>query len=157
MLVITLTMILAAGAVSGLRGLDSWRASAAVRRIQADLAYARDVALLSARRTLCVIDLDKMTYEIQQEAVPSSAAIVASVIDHPLTKESWQVTLSELSRDLRINSVSGLDPPTIGFGSEGVLVNSSGKPLKKDVELTFSSGARLTLRAGSGLCEVRWP
>ncbi len=156
-LVISLTLVLTAGAISGLRGVDTWRASSAVRRVQTDLQYARDLAVLSARRTLCVFDLDSMTYEIRQEPTPGGGAISGNVLAHPLTEQPWEVAVSGLSGGLRITSVSTVDPPTFGFGADGRPLDPAGTALRKDVGIRFSNGAALSVRAGSGLCEVRWP
>ena len=156
-LVITLTFVLTAAAIAGLHGVQSWRASAGVRRIQSDIMYARNLALLSARRTLCVFDSQSTSYEIQQESSPGSGPLVASVIDHPLTDDPWQVTVQDLASGLAITSSLALDPPVFGFGSDGVLVDSSGSFISKDLEVAFNNGAKLAIYSGSGLCEVRWP
>lgn len=156
-LAITLTMILTAAAIGGLRGVQSWRASTAVRRVQSDLLFARQAALLSGRRTLCVFDLQNKSYEVQQEATPRTGALVASVIEHPLAGVAWRVRLGDLAAGLGVSLSPSLSPSAVGFNATGSPVNSSGTLLASDVVLTFTSGAKLTVRAGSGLCEVAWP
>jgi len=156
-LAITLTMILSAAALAGLRGVQSWRAAAAVRRIQADVLYARQAAVLSGRRTLCVFDLAKMTYELQQESSPRSGSFVATVIDHPLTSEPWRVALGDLSSGLGVSFAPILNPSAFGFDAAGMPVTSAGSVLGSDLVMTFTNRATLTLRAGSGLSEVTWP
>lgn len=156
-LAITLTMILSAAALAGLRGVQSWRAAAAVRRVQADVLYARQAALLSGRRTLCVFDLAKMTYEVQQEASPRTGALVATVLDHPLTSEPWRVALGDLSGGLGVSLAPVLSPSAFGFDATGMPVTSAGSALGSDLVMTFTNRATTTLRAGSGLCEVTWP
>lgn len=153
-LVIVLTLILTSVAIRGLSGLSSWRAAASVRRVQADVLFARNQALLSSRRTLCAFDLGNQTYEIQQESTPASGPITATVIDHPLTDEPWQVALADLSGQMGISSAP---TPTFGFGPDGVPVETSGARVSDDISVVFSNGATLTVLAGSGLSEVSWP
>ena len=71
-MVIVLTLILTSVSIKGLQGITAWRSAAAVQRVQADVLYARNQALLSTRRTVCVFDPSSHTYEIQQEAAPGS-------------------------------------------------------------------------------------
>lgn len=153
-MVIVLALILTAASIKGLQGIGAWRSAAAVQRVQADVLHARNRALLSARRTLCVFDTGSHAYEIQQEAAPASGAISATLIDHPLTDEPWQVTLQSLSGNL---SISSAPTPTFGFGADGIPVESSGTRFGSDIAVTFSNGATLTVFAGSGLSEVSWP
>jgi prepilin-type N-terminal cleavage/methylation domain-containing protein len=156
-LVLAISAILTAAALGGLQGVQSWRAAAAVRSVQNDVLSARQMALLSTRRTLCVFDLAQMNYEVQQESAPGSGAIVAAVIDHPLTREPWRVTLSDLAGGLGVSFNPVLSPTTFGFDAVGLPVTGAGSALGSDLVLTFTTGATLTLRAGSGLCEVTWP
>jgi hypothetical protein len=153
-MVIVITLILTAASIAGLQGIGSWRAAAAVQRVQADVLYARNQALLSARRTLCVFNPDSHSYEIQQEAAPASGAISATVIDHPMTDDPWQVALQDLSGSLTISSAP---TATFGFGPDGIPVDSAGAQIGSDIAVTFSNGATLTVFAGSGLSEVSWP
>jgi prepilin-type N-terminal cleavage/methylation domain-containing protein len=153
-MVIVITLILTAAAVAGLQGIGSWRSAATVQRVQADVLYARNQALLSQRRTLCVFDTNTHTYEIQQEAVPADGAIAATVIDHPLTSEPWQISLQSLSSGL---TISAAPTPTFGFGADGLPVDSAGTRCASDISVTFSNGATLTVFCGSGLSEVSWP
>jgi prepilin-type N-terminal cleavage/methylation domain-containing protein len=151
-LVIVLTLVLTAASIKGINGVGEWRAAAAVRRVNADITYARNQALLSGRRTLWVLDTGDQTYEIRQEAAPASGAITAASIDHPLTDESWVVTIQDLSSGLAASS----DDPVFGFGSDGTVINSSGSRLTDDVVVTFDNGATITVTAGSGLSQVSW-
>jgi prepilin-type N-terminal cleavage/methylation domain-containing protein len=153
-MVIVLTLILAAASIAGLQGIGTWRSAAAVRRVQADVFYARNLALLSSRRTLCVFHTGSDTYEVQQEASPASGSISAAVIDHPLTGEPWQVALPDLCAGLGISSAP---TPTFGFGIDGCPVSMSGSRISSDIDVTFNTGATLTVIAGSGLSEVSWP
>jgi len=156
-LVIVLTLILTSGAIKGLRGIGLWRSAAAVGRVQADILYARNQALLSARRTLCVFDLQQQTFEIQQESVPTGGAFAATVIEHPLTSAPWRVVLADLASGLSVSSLPDMDNPTFGFGPDGTPLKSTGARVSRDIDVTFNNGARLTIFAGSGLSEVRWP
>jgi len=153
-LVIMLTLILTSLSIKGLRGVSAWRSASAIQRVQADILHARNQALLSGRRTVCILDLDSHTYEIQQETTPASGPISAAPIEHPLSREPWRVALQELSGGLRI---SAAPTPTFGFGVDGMLVGTSGAHLSGDINVTFSNGATLTVLAGSGLPEVDWP
>jgi prepilin-type N-terminal cleavage/methylation domain-containing protein len=153
-MVIVLTLILTSVSIKGLNGISAWRSAAAVQRVQADVLYARNHALLSMRRTLCVFDPNSHTYEIQQEATPASGAIAAALIDHPATSAPWQITLSDLSSGL---AISAAPTPTFGFGTDGLPVDASGTRIGSDISVTFSNGAILTVQAGSGLSEVSWP
>jgi Tfp pilus assembly protein FimT len=152
--VIVLTLILSATAIHGFSGLGEWRATAAVRRVHADVLHARQEALLSGRRTVCVFNPATDTYEIRQESSPGVGSISASVIDHPLTDAPWQVELSKMGGGVGISSAP---TPTFGFGSDGTPIDTSGARIKRDIGVTFSSGAKLIVRAGSGLSEVTWP
>ena len=154
---ITLTMILAAMAIGELTGVASWKAAAAVRRVQSDLRYARQAALLSGRRTLCVFDLANASYDLQQEAAPGTGSITALALDHPLTGSPWQVALPDLSPGLGVSFTPTMNPASIGFDAAGRPVTSAGAALTRDLVLEFTTGARLTVRYRSGLCEVTWP
>jgi Tfp pilus assembly protein FimT len=156
-LVILLTLILTSVALGGLRGVQSWRAAAAVRRVQADLLYARNAALTSGRRTLCVFDLARMTYEIQQESSPGSGAVAATPLEHPVTGAAWSVALSDLAAGLQVRFAPALNPATFGFDAAGLPMRSTGGALGSDLVMTFGGVGTLTIRAGSGLCEVTWP
>ena len=152
-LVISLTMILASAALGGLRNMTRWRMSAAVGRVQSDLLYARDLAMLSARRTWCEFDLRGQAYELGQEPAPASGAIASKPIAHPLTGDTWRVTLAELADGLTVAS----DDPEFGFAADGVPVDASGRWLgSSGAEVRFSNGATLTVAGGTGLPEVQW-
>lgn len=153
-LVIMLTLILTSLSIKGLRGVSAWRSAAAIQRVQSDVLHARNRALLSGRRTLCILELDSHTYEIQQETTPASGPISAAPIEHPLSREPWRVALRDLSSGLRI---SAAPTPTFGFGVDGMPVGTSGAHLGSDIDVTFNNGATLTVLAGSGLSEVDWP
>lgn len=156
-LVISLTLILSAGALIGLRGTQNWRAAAAVRRLQADFTYARSAALLSGRRTLCAFDAGNGAYEIQQEASPGSGAITGVTLTHPATGQPWRVVLANLASGLQVDVSPATSRAFFGFEVTGMPVDSSGAALTRDLVLTCRPGGVLTLRAGSGLCEVSWP
>jgi prepilin-type N-terminal cleavage/methylation domain-containing protein len=156
-MVIVLTLILTAAAIGGLRGTQTWRASAAAKRVQSDLLYARSAALLSGRRTLCIFDTGQGTYELQQEATPASGAIAGVVLDHPVTDAPWRVTLADLASGLTLSFPPTLNPAEIGFDIAGMPINRSGAALANDITINLGNGSTLTLRAGSGLCEVSWP
>ena len=153
---IAVSAFLTGAAMSGLRGVQTWRGAAAVRRVHSDLMCARQTAMLSTRRTLCVFNLGNITYELQQESSPGSGAIVATVIDHPLTDEPWRVSLRDLAAGLGVSFSPALSPATFGFDTSGLPVNAAGSALASDLVLTFTTGATVTVRAGSGLCEVNW-
>ena len=154
---ISVMMILTAVSVSGLVGMRTWRAGAAVRRVHADLAYARARAMLSSRRTICEFDLKAQSYELQQEAKPVTGKISGSVLAHPLKDEDWRVTLAELGGGLTVSAISGASGDEVGFSPQGLPVNRSGKVITKDVQVRFSNGAQIVIHGGSGLCEVSWP
>jgi prepilin-type N-terminal cleavage/methylation domain-containing protein len=156
-MVIVLTLILTAAAIGGLRGTQTWRASAAVTRVQSDLLYARSAALLTGRRTLCVFDTALGTYELQQEASPGSGAVVGVVLEHPVTDSPWQVALGDLASGLTLSLPPALNPTEIGFDAAGMPINRAGAALSNDITITLGGAGTLTLRAGSGLCEVSWP
>lgn len=156
-MVIVLTMILATVALAGLRGTQTWRASAAVGRVQSDLLYARSAALLAGRRTLCVVDTVQNVYTLQQEASPATGAIVGVVLDHPVTGTPWRVALGDLATGLTISFSPALNPTEIGFDATGMPINRAGTPLANDIAMRLGSTGTVTLRAGSGLCEVSWP
>ena len=156
-LVIVLTLLLTAAAIGGLRGTQTWRASAAVSRVQSDLLYARSAALLSGRRTLCVFNTSQGTYELQQEASPASGAIAGVVLEHPVTGAAWRVTLGDLATGLALSFAPALNPTEIGFDATGMPISRAGSPLANDIAMRLGSAGTVTLRAGSGLCEVSWP
>jgi len=155
-LVIVLTLILAAVAIGGFTGMQTWRAAAAARRTHADLTFARDLALLSSRRTLFVFGKSGESYEIQQEAVPSSGRIAGSVLEHPLTGQAWTVSLDELSAGLRV-ATGGLPEGGLGFGSDGMPLTDAGKPTRDDVVVRFNSGAQIVIESGTGIGNLSWP
>lgn len=167
-LVIALTLILSAVAIGGLRGLRTWRAAAAVRRVQADLTFARNQALLSGRRTWCVFDLNSQSYELRQESQPGrdsprTAAQSWPLLEHPATGRPWRVGIAELASDLRVSAIAGVDDAQFGFGPDGLPMQTSGAAVRSDIELTFVGGstaapvASLAVRAGSGRVEALWP
>ncbi len=155
--VMTLSMILAGIAVGSLRGAGEWRSAAAVRRVRSDVLYARHLAVLSGRRTLCTFDAAKNTYELQQETTPSSGPIDASTLNHPLTNEPWLIDAQALAPGLGISKVPSAKGGAVGFSAAGMPIDLGGDVLGADQTVTFSSGAILTISAGSGICEVSWP
>jgi Tfp pilus assembly protein FimT len=156
-LAIILTLILVTVAIGELSGVASWKAAAAVRRVQSDLLYARQAALISGRRTLCVFDLATACCDLKQEAAPGTGAITAVAINHPLTGAPWHVVLADLAPGLGVSFSPAMNPASIGFDGAGRPVTSAGAGLTSDLVLQFTSGARLMLRYRSGLCEVSWP
>lgn len=156
-LVVSLTLILSAGALAGLRGAQEWRSAAAVRRLQADFTYARNAALLSGRRTLCVFDAANGTYEIQQEAGAGQGRITGATLTHPATGQPWRVALASLATGLQIDVSPATNRVSFGFDGTGMPVDRNGAALARDLTLTCTPGGVITLRAGSGLCEVSWP
>jgi prepilin-type N-terminal cleavage/methylation domain-containing protein len=100
-LVIVLTLILTSVVIHGLRGIGSWRAAAAIGRVQADVLYARDQALLSGRRTLCVFDATSQTYEIKQEAAPASGSISATTSPGSFRSRTCRGTFASARRQRR--------------------------------------------------------
>jgi Tfp pilus assembly protein FimT len=155
-LVIVLTLILTSASIGGLVGVQNWRGNSAVRRFQADALYARNVAITSTRRVMCVISTGT-TYELQQEAAPGSGAVVATAMNHPLTDQAWRVNLGDLRSGLSVTVQPSLTPVEFGFNLDGRLIRRNGSVMQSDVVVTFNNGAVATLRAGSGLCEVQWP
>jgi Tfp pilus assembly protein FimT len=155
--VIVLTLVLTSVAIGGLVGMRTWRRAAAVRRIHADVLYARHLAMLSSRRTLCVFDTASQTYELRQEAAPASGVVAATVIEHPTSAGPWTVALADLAGDLRVVSVVGVSAATLGFGADGLPIESSGAWVGQDVRIDFDNGAAIEVRRGSGFAEVIWP
>lgn len=156
-LVIVLTLILASAAIGGLKGVQTWRAAAAIRRIQADLTYTRNLAMISSRRTLCVFDSSGDSYEIRQEAVPSQGPISGSPVLHPLTGQPWSVALAELGGAVGINTVTGVSNESLGFGGDGMPLDALGQPAAGNVTVELSNGADIVVYRGSGLSEAVWP
>lgn len=156
-LVVTLTiaLILLSAAVGGLVGVQTWRATSAVRRVHADLSYARARAMLSERRTLCTFDLGAQDYTLAQEPQPATGEIKAQPLPHPLYGTDWQVRLADLGGGVRVAGISGAN--VLGFGVDGQPVRISGQPIAQDVRIRFSTGAEIRMYGGSGLCEVVWP
>lgn len=157
-LVVTMAiaLILAGAAIGGIVGVKTWRATAAVRRVQADLTYARARAMLTGRRTLCSFDAAKQEYVLRQEPQPATGRISGPPMIHPQDHRPWRVRLADLG-SVRVKLPGTLNSGGLGFATDGRPVTRLGKPLAKDVRLTFSNGARLIVRAGSGLCETVWP
>ena len=157
-MVIIVTMILAGASIAGLNGVQSWRAAAAARRLHADFAYARNLAVLSSRRTaLAIVDKATLTYELRQEAVPATGALVASVLTHPATGKDWSVTLGGLASGLSLQSSDGPANDVIGFDADGLLIDSSGGQWNGDISLSLSSGATINLTQATGVAELVWP
>ena len=156
-LTISITLILSSVAIGGLVGVQSWRAASAVRRIHADLSYARASAMLSTRRTLCAFDLSKHSYELRQEPQPATGTINGKLMRRPLDDQPWRVKLADLGGDVRLVDLPGSKKNAFGFGADGLPVQASGKLLGKDIRIRFTSGAEIVVRTGSGLCELVWP
>ena len=154
---ISLTLILAAVSVGGLVGVQTWRAASAVRRVHADLSYARARAMLSSCRTLCTIDTGSQSYELRQEAQPGTGKIDGQLLTHPLREADWRVSLADLGGGLTMDKVQGLKGGALGFGAEGLPLQASGQVITKDVHIRFSTGARIVVHGGSGFCELCWP
>ena len=142
-MVIVLTTILTAAAIGGLRGTQTWRASAAIRRVQSDLLYARSAALLSGRRTLWVFDANQNSYELQQEASQATGAIAGVALENPVTGTTWHVALNDLATGLTISFSPALNPAEIGFDNAGMPVNRAGAALTTDITMTLGSTSQL--------------
>jgi len=155
--VIAITLILTASAVAGLVGMQQWQRAAALRRVQADLAHARDLAILSSRRTLIVLHASPPSYEVQQEADPGSGAISGSALTHPLTGEPWVVAPQDLGGGLTLAWTIPGGATSFGFAADGRPVSAAGVPLAADVQATANNGAEVIVRDGSGVSEVNWP
>ncbi|MGD8451488.1 MAG: type II secretion system protein [Phycisphaerae bacterium] len=156
-LTMSIALVLATVAISGLVGVQSWRASTAVRRIGADLAYARATAMLSSCRTLCTFDVAGQQYTLEQEPQPASGKIAAKPLTHPLSDAPWQVSITDLGGGTHLDDVSGLAGSALGFGADGCPLQPDGKPLTKDARLRFAGGVEIVVRGGSGVSEIIWP
>lgn len=158
-LVVTISVagILIAASIGGLMGVQTWRAASAVRKIQADLSYARARAMLSERRTLCTFNTGAQRYELAQEPQPATGTIKAQIMPRPLDDEPWRVRLANLGGGIELKGLSGLNNGELGFAADGCPVGASGKPIGKDARIRFSSGAQIVVRAKSGLSEIIWP
>lgn len=156
-LTMAIALILATVAISGLVGVQSWRASSAVRRIGADLAYARATAMLSSCRTLCTFDLKAQRYTLEQESQPGTGKIAAQVLTHPLNDAPWNVSIADLGGGTHLNTLSGVSNNGLGFGADGCPLQPNGKPLTQDARLRFAGGVEIVVRGGSGVSEIIWP
>ena len=96
-LVAVMAAMLAALAVGGLAGIRKWQNINAVRRVQADLLYARAAAQATLRRTLWRFDAGRQAYELLQEPLPASGAIQQNPMTDPSTGVDWVVALNSLS------------------------------------------------------------
>jgi len=157
LLAVVLTVILAAVAVAGLTGVRTWREAHAVRRVQNDLAAARQRALWTGRRTLVVLDVDNNRYEVYQEATPGDGQIDGTLLTHPATGEDWIVPLAQLAGSLQFEAPDPGTPDRVGFDTFGLPVSEDGQALTQDVQWNLNNGASLWIRAGSGVCEATWP
>lgn len=155
--VIVLTMILTAASIAGLRGVGEWRTAAAIRRVEADLRYARDAALLSGRRTACVFDLTDQAYELRQEDEPGNGTLNARLLDHPTTYRPWRVAVGDLAPGLSIAALPNVQNSAIGFDDFGLPIRLTGARYVGNVTVNFSDGTVMRVYAGSGLPEVVWP
>ncbi len=156
-LTMSLTLILASVAIGALVGVQTWRQTAGVRRIAADIAYARAEAMLSGRRTMCRFNLGMQEYTLLQEAQPATGKIDGAVMNHPGDETPWQIRASELGSDLSLHALHGVDGRTFGFATTGLPVNENGHPLRQDVRLDLSNGVQVVVRGETGVCEVIWP
>ena len=155
--VIVLTMILTAASIEGLRGVSAWRTAAGIRRVEADLRYARDTALLSGRRTACVFDLTDQTYELRQETTPGTGSLSAAALDHPTTYQPWIVSIGDLASGLAIATLPNVQNSAIGFDGDGMPIRLTGARYSSNLSVNFNDGSSLCVYAGSGLSEVVWP
>ena len=157
-MVISISMILAAVSIVGFQGVQSWRAASAVKRLRADFRHARNLAMLSSRRTaLVIVDEAAMTYELRQEAAPSAGSRSLSVLTHPVTGQDWSVTLGGIAAGLSLQSNNGPSDGVIGFDADGMPIDSGGALWGGDIDLLFSTGAAIHVAWRTGIAEVIWP
>ncbi|MBN2445852.1 MAG: prepilin-type N-terminal cleavage/methylation domain-containing protein [Phycisphaerae bacterium] len=154
---ISITLILASVSIGTFVGVNAWRESTAIRRVHADLSFARARAMLSGCRTLCEFDLGKQAYELSREPQPGTGKLSTKPLKHPQDGLTWRVNLADLASGVRIKGLSGIGGNAIGFGADGLPIASNGKTLGNDIEIRFNTGAQITLAADSGLCEIVWP
>ena len=158
-LVVTMSIAIVLGAVAigGIVGVGAWRAASAVRRVHADVTYARTHAMLTTCRTACAFDTGDGSYEIEAESQPRSGSLAANVLQHPLYDGSWSVALADLGGGVSINSIGGIADGVLGFDRNGLPVRSSGNKINSNVSVKFNTGAEIIVYADSGMCEITWP
>ncbi len=157
-MVIVVTMILAGASIAGLNGVQAWRAAAAVKRLYADCGFARNLAMLSARRTaLVIVDEASMSYELRQEAAPGVGALVTTPLTHPVTGQDWRVVLGSVATGLSLLSSNGPAGGVIGFDADGLPIDGGGAHWNADIDLVLSSGATIGIEQQTGIAELIWP
>jgi prepilin-type N-terminal cleavage/methylation domain-containing protein len=156
--VIVIAAILAGVSIRGLSGVQQWRAAAAAKRLQADCLHARNLAILSSRRTaIVIVDAGGMVYQLRQEATPSAGALLTTPLTHPITGQDWQVALGGLASGLSLLSNNGPSDGVIGFDADGMPIDANGALWNADVTLSLSSGATIKIEQQTGIAEMIWP
>ena len=156
--VISLTAILAGVSIRGFGGVQAWRAAAAAKRFHADCLHARNLAILSSRRTaIVIVDASGMVYQLQQEAAPAEGTLLTTPLTHPLTGQDWQVALGSLASGLSLQSNDGPPGGVIGFDSDGLPIDANGALWNADVNLSLSSGVTIEIEQYTGIAELIWP
>lgn len=155
MLVIAMTAIVAGMAAGGLKSVRSAQKSNAVRRVQADLTYARDRAMSTGCRTQWALVKAAQAYELRAESAPASGTISAKVIKLP-SGAAWHVALRDLAAGLSVSKLTAANSNAVFFAAAGNLINKSGKPAG-DATVKFNSGAIIAISSTTGAAAVHWP
>lgn len=154
-LTLVVILVLAGAAVGAVKGAATWRRTGGVKRVAADLTYARDLALLTGCRTLWSFQAASQSYTLRQESSPATGALGGTALVDPLTGAAWNVALAGLG-GLAISGITGTPDSAVGFSPEGTPLRTSGASVSASIQITLSNGAVLTVDRGSGLAGVAW-
>lgn len=144
--------ILAATAAPALSGLGSARCAAAARRVQTDLAWARQRAMSSGATHWVAFSTAAQTWTVRAEDPAAPGKAGALTVTDPATGSPTlaRLNLGEFA-GVELTSVSIAGAAEVGFDRLGRPLSASGSPLAADGVVTLTGGHTVRVLVGSGL------
>lgn len=149
--VIVIALIMSGVAVASLGPWQGARRGMAAKRLQRDLAFARQRALATGTNHWLVFSVGSQNWNllVEDPANPGRAHAVALT-----DTATGQAYLTQLGADplvgVRLESAAFDGQPEVGFDWLGRPLNSTGAFLAADGQAVFASGATVGVAAGSG-------
>lgn len=156
--VLICTAVLAAAAAPALSGLASGRCAAAARRVQLDLAWARQRAMSSGATHWVSFSTAGQTYSVQGENPASPGKAGAVTLPDPATNAPMVVRLNlgEFTGVL-LTAVALGGGTEVGFDRLGRPLTPAGSPLAADGTISLTGGHVVRVLTGSGLATRSGP
>ena len=153
--VMTVAAILAAIAIPSLSSTASMRGRAAAAQVARDLRVARELGVLTGRRTWVVFDVPASAYQLRVEPIGNPGRLQAEQWLDPATGRGFQQELAAGQWEgVSLVGASIGGGTWVGFDARGRPLNHSELPLSTPAQITLTGPLVVSVEPESGHVEV---